>query len=380
MTTTAVEIHGTCDERFAGVREEFARGFAERDELGASVAVVLDGELVVDLWGGWADAARTRPWERDTIVVVHSVTKGMVSMCAHMLAARGLLDFDARVVEYWPEFGKAGKEPITVRQVISHQAGLPVIDAPLPPSARYDWQVMTRALEEQPPIWEPGTKHGYHTGTWGHLVGEVIRRITGRSPGTVLREELCGPWGLDFHLGFGPELDPRVADLVPPSPGTQPPVEAPPSPLRQRAFGVAVPQPGERLDIRASRAAESPSGGGHGSARAIALAFGGMARGGELNGVRLIPEERIPLMYEEQVAGMDEVLGMPSRYSLGFWLTSGDLARHRGPRAFNHPGVGGAIGLADPDLKLGFGYAMNRTGAAPRRLAIERAVYAALEG
>ena len=375
MTTASVEIQGHCAPRFAGVREEFARGFAERDELGASVAIVLNGELVVDLWGGWADVARTRPWERDTIVVVHSVTKAFVSMAVHMLVERGLIDFDAPVVRYWPEFGQAGKERITVRQLISHQAGLPVIDAPLPPHATLHWETMIRALEGQTPIWEPGTKHGYHAGTWGFLIGEVIRRVDGRTPGTFIREELCAPWGLDFHLGFGPELDHRVADLAEPSPANVQQPQQPATPLRQRAFGLVLGPP---PDPRAARASEQPSGNGHSNARAIALAFGGMARGGELNGVRLIGADRVPLMYEEQARGIDEVLGTASRYSLGFWLTAGDLAPHRGPRCFNHPGVGGALGLADPDCKLGFGYAMNRTGAAMRRLALERAVYAAL--
>jgi len=375
MTSTAIAIEGVCDERFAAVRAEFARSFVERDELGASVAVVLDGELVVDLWGGWADAARTRPWERDTIVVVHSVTKGLVAICAHMLADRGLLDFDERVVAYWPEFGQAGKEEITVRQLISHQAGLPVLDAELPPGALLDWEMITGLLAAQAPIWVPGTKHGYHAGTWGFLVGELIRRISGRTPGMFLREELCAPWGLDFLLGFGPEHDARVADLAEPKPDPNaPPIE--PNALRARAFGMGAR--GGTPDLRAARAAEQPSGNGHGNARAVALAFGGMARGGALNGVRLLREAQVTHMYEEQARGMDEVLGTESRYSLGFWLTVGELTRHRGPHAFGHPGVGGAYGLADPSHKLGFGYAMNRTGAAPRRLALERAVYAAL--
>ena len=191
MTATAIEIHGTCEPAFERVRDEFERNFAERDELGASVAVVVDGETKVDLWAGWADAERTKPWERDTIVVVHSVTKALVSMCVHMLVERGLLEWDAPVVRYWPEFGQAGKERITFRQLIGHQAGLPVIDVPLGPTATLEWETMVHALEVQAPVWEPGAKHGYHASTWGWLVGEVIRRVTGRSPGTVLREELC---------------------------------------------------------------------------------------------------------------------------------------------------------------------------------------------
>ena len=156
MTATAIEIHGTCEPAFERVRDEFERNFAERDELGASVAVVVDGEPKVDLWAGWADAERTKPWERDTIVVVHSVTKALVSMCVHMLVERGLLEWDAPVVRYWPEFGQAGKERITFRQLISHQAGLPVIDVPLGPTATLEWETMVHALEVQAPVWEPG--------------------------------------------------------------------------------------------------------------------------------------------------------------------------------------------------------------------------------
>ena len=370
-----LEVHGVCDERFRRVREQFVRNFTERDELGASVAVVMDGRTVVELWAGWRDEAHTIPWQRDTLVVVHSVTKGLVSMTAHMLAARGKLDFDAKVADYWPEFAQNGKGAITVRQAISHQAGIPVLDTPLTAQDMLDWRTMVRAVEAQAPVWPPGTRHGYHAATWGWIIGELIRRVDGRTPGTVLREELARPWGLDFHLGFGPELDHRVSELAAPPPPPPDAPSVPTTPLRERAFGMGIARPGDRRDPRAARAAEQPAGGGHGTALAIARAFGGMARGGELDGVQLLSAGRIPPMWEEQAAGMDEVLGTPSRYGLGFWLKTGELSAHRGERSFAHPGVGGAFGLADPDLKLGFGYAMNRTGAAPRRLALERAVY-----
>lgn len=377
MTATDIEIHGVCDPAFAAVREEFIRNFTEREELGASVAVVIDGETKVELWGGWMDGARTQPWQRDTLVVVHSVTKGFVSLAVHLLVQRGLLDFDAPVAAYWPEFAREGKDHITFRQAISHQAGLPVLDAELPPGATLNWQTMVRALEAQRPIWAPGTQHGYHAATWGWLVGEVIRRVTGKTPGAFLREEICGPWGLDFHLGFGPELDHRVAPLA--NPLTPPVAALPMTPLRQRAFGLGIPGAGDP-NPRASRAAEIPAGNGHATALAVARAFGAAARGGELDGVRLFAPERIALMHEEQVSGEDAILGMPSRYGLGFWLSTGELSAHRGPRSFWHPGVGGAAGVADPDHRLGFGYAMNRTGAAPRRLAVERAVYQCVKG
>ncbi len=217
-----LDVGGHCDERFAAVREAFVANFAERGEIGASVAVMIDGEMAVDLWAGWADEAETRPWERDTIALTHSVTKGFVATCLHLLHLRGELDWDALVTDYWPEFAsavadeeaRALKARTTVRQLVSHQAGLPVIDEELPLGSGLDFDFMVHAIERQPPIWEPGTKHGYHAGTWGFLSGELIRRIDGRTPGTFLREEICEPWSLDFHLGFGPELDASRRDVA----------------------------------------------------------------------------------------------------------------------------------------------------------------------
>ena len=208
-------IDGLCDPRLRGVRETFVENFARYGEVGAAVAVTIDGRPVVDLWAGHADAARTRRWARDTIVNIASATKGLTAICAHRLADRGLLDLDAPVAAYWPEFAQAGKAAIPVHLLLSHRAGLPAIDAPLPTEALYAWDTMTRALAAQAPWWEPGTRHGYHAFTFGWLVGEVVRRITGKSLGRYWREEVAGPLGIDCHIGLAAEDDARVAEFIP---------------------------------------------------------------------------------------------------------------------------------------------------------------------
>jgi CubicO group peptidase (beta-lactamase class C family) len=215
--TTPDEIAGHCDPRFAAVRDAFAANFEAGREIGASFAVTVDGELVVDVWGGYADAARTRPWQSDTIINVFSTTKAMAALCAHILVDRGQLDLDAPVARYWPEFAQAGKERITTRHVLSHAAGLPGIRQPLPTEALLDWNGMTEALAAEAPWWEPGTANGYHALTYGYLIGEIVRRITGKTLGAFFREDVAERLGADFHIGLPESEDARVAELVPAS-------------------------------------------------------------------------------------------------------------------------------------------------------------------
>src|SRR3990170_2582041 len=212
--TTAIEVHGACDSRFRAVKDAFAENFPTYGEVGAAVAVTLDGQPVVDLWAGHADAARTRAWEQDTIVNVYSTTKGMAAICAHRLVDQGRLDLDAPVAKYWPEFAQAGKEELPVRYLLSHRAGLPAVKEPMPKGSLVQWDTMTAALAAQEPWWEPGTAHGYHVLTFGWLVGEVVRRVSGKSPGAYLRDEIAGPLGLDFHIGLAEEHDARTAEIV----------------------------------------------------------------------------------------------------------------------------------------------------------------------
>ncbi|HEY9437247.1 MAG TPA: serine hydrolase domain-containing protein, partial [Streptomyces sp.] len=208
------QIHGYCDDRFATVRDAFEANFADYDELGAAVTVLVDGKPVADLWGGWADRARTRPWERDTVVNVWSTTKGPTALCAHVLADRGLLDLDAPVAAYWPEFAAAGKESVRVRHLLSHRSGVSGLREPHTLAALYDWEATTAALAATEPWWEPGTVSGYHAISYGFLVGEVVRRITGLMPGEFLRKEITGPLGIDFAIGFPAAEEGRVAELV----------------------------------------------------------------------------------------------------------------------------------------------------------------------
>lgn len=202
------DLQGTCHPRFERVRDRFAAGFEQGDELGAALCLTLEGETVVDLWAGHADAERSRPWQRDTLVNVYSSTKGIVALAAHQLVDDGRLDLDLPVAHYWPEFAAGGKAALPVRYLLSHQAGLAAVRKPLPPDGLYDWEVMTSALAEQEPWWEPGRAHGYHALTFGWLVGEVVRRVTGQRIGDVVRDRIASPLGVRFEIGFGPELDP----------------------------------------------------------------------------------------------------------------------------------------------------------------------------
>jgi CubicO group peptidase (beta-lactamase class C family) len=367
--TTATEVHGICDARFSAVRDAFAQNFEKHGEVGASLALMVDGEMVVDIWGGSADAAGARPWERDTIVNVFSTTKGMTAICAHRLVDEGRLDLDAPVARYWPEFAQAGKEKLPVRYLLSHRAGLPALKDVLPLGAGYQWEVMTTALAAQEPWWEPGTKHGYHAVTYGFLVGEVIRRITGMSVGAYFRKTIAEPLGADFHIGLAPEHDARTADVVP-APLTSLAPEGPlaaaftdPQSMTFKAFMItadAMVDP-NYMNSANWRRAEIPSVNGHGNARALATMYGALARGGELNGYRVLSQEAIKNAISEQSSGDDAViLGIPSRFGLGFALERPEYQYSPNGRLFGHGGMGGSFGYADPEAKIGIGYAMNK--------------------
>ena len=387
MSSLAIEGH--CDPRFARVKDAFAENFAARNEYGAALAVTIDGRGVIDIWAGHTDKERTRPWTRDTIVNVFSTTKGMLAMCAHRLVDQGELDLDAPVVKYWPEFGQAGKERITVRQLLNHRAGLPAIHAPLPDDAIYDWNRMAAALAADEPWWTPGACHGYHAITIGWLAGEVIRRIAGKSVGAFFRDEIAGPLGIDCHIGLAAREDARCATMLaspPPPPGAvnlfKYSQEHPDS-VTARAFNnPATPMKLGVVNGRAWRGAEIPAANGHTNARALSRLYGALARGGEVDGVRVLSPEAIQRASTEESFGHDEVLLITTRFSTGFMLTKPDDPFGPSPRAFGHPGAGGSLGFADPDAKIGFGYVMNKMGpyiiVDPRPRALLDALYAAL--
>lgn len=389
--TDVPAVHGECDERFGAVRDAFQRNFAEHGERGAAVAVRIDGESVVDLWAGFAGRDGDRPWERDTIVNVYSTTKGMVAVCAHILADRDELDFDAPVARYWPQFAGHGKDAIPVRWLLSHQAGLVAVDPRLGPGDALNWETMIRALEETAPQWEPGTKNGYHMVTFGWLVGEVVRRISGAaSLGAFFRQEVAEPLGVDFFIGTPASEDHRIAEIIQPRPPAARGEEAPEPPPRTQSKLTRRSLIPSRADIAAPpnsrewRAAEIPGANGHGNARALATVYGLLARGGELDGVRLLSPEAIDLAREIQVDSQDEVLEMRTRRSLGFMHPVHEMGDRRGRQAFGHNGAGGSMGFADPEYGIGMGYVMNRMWEGglmdpdPRAQSLAGAVYESL--
>jgi CubicO group peptidase (beta-lactamase class C family) len=353
--TEAIEIHGNCAERFSAIRDAFAKNFEEGREVGASFAATINGEYVVDIWAGYADEACTHPWERDTIVNVYSTTKVMAALCTHMLVDRGQLDLDAPVAQYWPEFAQAGKEKIPVRYLLSHQSGLAGIVEPITAEGLYDWDHVVGLLAAQEPLWEPGKHSGYHSLTFGHLLGEVLRRITGKTMGEFFREEVAEPLGADFHIGLAEEHEPRVGELIPPEE---------PRPVDQSSkLGRAMSNPGLTAMTsrdRAWRAAEIPAANGHGNARSVARIASALACGGELDGVRLLGIETIEKAIEEQCYGKDLVLQQPIRWGLGWGLTSKEMPIGPNPRTFYWGGWGGSAVVMDLDAKMSFAYVMNK--------------------
>lgn len=379
------EVAGFCDSRFERVVDEFIRNFQERDEIGASVCITLEGETVVDLWGGLAHPETQAPWNKDTLTLVWSATKGATALCAHILAARGELDFEAPVTHYWPEFGQAGKEHIPVRMLLNHQAGLAALHQPVPPGAFSDWDLMISLLEKEEPWWTPGSMHGYHGFTFGWLVGEVVRRISGKSLGTFFREEVAGPLGLDFWIGLPEGHDERVSLMIPaPPPDPSGPVSpmmaamVDPTSLQTLLMfntgGHMLPGPDGvfGFNLRASRAAEIGAAGGITNARGLAGMYAPLANGGSLKGVTLVNAEDLSRMAAvSSASALDAAILAPTRFSLGYVKTA-DNRRVAGctendsliisEEAFGHSGFGGAMAFADPPGKMSFGYAMNRMG------------------
>lgn len=373
-------VHGHCDPRFESVRAVFEQRLESKREVGAAIAFTLEGELVVDLWGGFVDAARTRPWQRDTLVNTYSTTKGMTTICAHRLVEQGRLDLDAPVARYWPEFAQAGKAEIPVRCLLCHKAGLPAIRRPMPKGSLYDWDAVCAGLAESEPWWPPGTKHGYSPFTFGHLVGELVRRIDGRTIGRMFREDVAAPLGADYHIGLPAEEHARVADmignLIPPrregdsgAPRFKGPLAqfmrdmSDPTTMVGAAFNNP-PSPSGAVNSPEWRSAELPATGGHGTARALARIYGALACDGAIDGVRILEPATIERAITEQAAGPDATLGgLPIRYGLGFMLRSESMPFSPSPRAFGHPGAGGSLGLADPDRRVGYGFTMNKMGA-----------------
>ncbi|QDQ15803.1 serine hydrolase domain-containing protein [Streptomyces spectabilis] len=339
-------VQGTYDDLFTAVPEALA-ALLDSGDAGGSAAVFVDGEPVVDVWGGFTDAARTTPWQGDTLVNSWSVTKTMTALCALILADRGELDLEAPVARYWPEFAAAGKEAVLVRHLLAHTAGLPDWEGPV--EELYDWQAATARLAAQAPRWEPGTAAGYHSLTQGFLVGEVVRRITGRGPGRFFADEVAGPLGADFHLGLPAEHDGRVALTVPP-------------PSRDEDYAASAPgtgaAPSAATSIRvrdgnsvAWRRAEIPAASGFGNARSVALVQSVLACGGAVGEARLLSKAGCDRAWEEQFHGEDRVLGMSVRYGMGYGLFG---------TTYGWGGWGGSLVMVEPDARMAVAYVTNQ--------------------
>jgi len=351
------EIQGQCSERFDAVREQFAANFANGLERGASVAVTLHGEPVVDLWAGDADG-EGRPWASDTIVNVWSTTKTMSAICLLMLADRDELDLDAPIADCWPEFAANGKDAITTAQVMGHTAGLSGWDPTIEADDLYDWDKAVGVLAAQAPWWEPGAYSGYHALTQGYLEGEVVRRITGRTIGAFFREQVAELLGADFHIGLPASEEHRVGEMVPPGVGLGG-ADLDLTSIAGRSL-LSAPISGAECNTREWRASEIPAAGGTSNARAVARVHSALANGGTVDGVRLLSAEGVERIFVEQAHDVDAVLGMKMRLGTGFGLMNETIPLSPNPRACFWGGWGGSIAVIDLDAGLSVAYVMNQ--------------------
>ncbi len=385
-----VDVNGTVAEGFEPVREAFARNFAALGDRGAAVTVYRDGHRVVDLWAGTRDVDGTEPWQHGTAQIVRSATKGVAAAVVLLLAQRGLLDLDAPVASHWPAYKARGKEHTRVRHLLAHRAGVPVLDRPLTPAEAADPDIAAAAVAAQTPVWRPGTDHGYHAQTYSWLTGELVRRVTGRTLGAWIADEIARPLDLDLWVGLPPEQAGRVGRVAqveaPPAPGglrTRPKravVEAyaDPDSVTRRAFAAITPMPDE--NDPAYRAAVLPASNGIATADGLARFYAALI--GEVDGVRLFTPETAAQARAEHSAGPDRVLVVNTRFGLGYML-HGPASPLLSPDSFGHPGRGGALGFADPESGIAFGYVTNgfRTSvtADARAQALVRAVRAAVD-
>ncbi|TCC51259.1 class A beta-lactamase-related serine hydrolase [Kribbella capetownensis] len=391
MTTTSEPaVHGHVEDGWGKVADQFRANFeGNPGEVGAACCVYVGGRPVVDLWGGLADSETKRPWREDTIAIVASTTKGATAICAHLLAQRGELDLDAPVVDYWPEFGAGGKDQIPVRLLLSHQSGLPVVDGPLTLEQAYAWDPVIRAIEAQKPEWEPGTEHVYHSITYGYLVGELVRRVSGKSLGTFFADEVAGPLGLNAWIGLPEEQEEKVARIEYAAPLSLEEMTAGmiettgldadtvtrwiqavwgEGSIQARAgsLGGAFDVTSDLNAERAYRAAEIPAGNMLTDARSLARMYA--ATVSDVDGVRLLDPATVERATEIQtdktrMHGLPADLDLPAdrsfNMSLGFWRACPPLPM-AGPKSFGHPGSGGSVAFGEPDAGVGFGYVMNR--------------------
>jgi CubicO group peptidase (beta-lactamase class C family) len=381
---TMTELLGKCDDRFDAVRAALARNLDSGEELGVSLVLDIDGEIVVDLWGGFRDEARTVPWSEQTITNVWSTTKTVTSLAALMLVDRGELDVDAPVARYWPEFAAQGKQDVLVRHVMSHASGVSGLEQPADVEDLYDWPRATSRMAAQAPWWPPGTASGYHALNYGHLVGEVVRRISGKTLKQFVAEEIAGPLGADFQIGADESDWDRIADVVPPPPL---PFDLaaldPDSPVVKTLTGPLVAA--EVANTPGWRRADLGAVNGHGNARSVARVLSVIARGGEVDGVRLLGQDTIDLIFREQQNGIDLVLGVPLRFGIGYGLPQLDILPWiPDERICYWGGWGGSMIVMDVGRRTTISYMMNKMGpgiiGSDRSTEYGHAIYDALPG
>ena len=376
------EVHGICDTHFTRMREVLTANLASGEDLGASVAVTLNGETVVDLWGGWANTDQTAPWTEHTITNVFSTTKTMTSLAGLVAHDQGLLDVHAPVAQYWPEFAANGKQDVKVRHLMAHTSGVSAWAQPVVMADLYDWDKSTAMLAAQAPWWKPGSASGYHAFNQGHLVGEVIRRVTGKRLGQFFADEIAGPLAADFHIGLPPQHESRVSDVVPPPPLPFDLATLDPESVPYKTFSGPPP------DATASwttawRRADIGAANGHGNARSVARVQSVVANGGAVDGVRLLSPQTIALIFEEQANGIDLVLGIPLRFGIGYGLPDPVTVPYLPDgRVCYWCGWGGSMIIVDVDRRMTIAYVMNRMAGdvigGPRAEALIRAAYAAV--
>ena len=357
--TDPIHVQGHCQPRFEALRQLFAANIASGADLGASLAVTLDGEFVVDLWGGWADEARTRPWDADTVTNVWSTTKMMTSLTALLLVDRGELDLDAPVARYWPEFGAAGKSGIPLRHLMSYNSGVSGWAQPVTMADLCDREKTTALLAAQAPWWQPGSGSGYHALNYGHLVGEVVRRITGQSLGAFFSQQIAQPLGADFHIGLPASEFGRVSNVVPPPPLPFDFSALDPASVMFKTLSNPLP------DASASwtdgwRQAEIGAANGQGNARSAARIQSVLAGGGEVDGIRLLSPRTIDKIFEVQSHGVDLVLGVPIKMGVGYGLPIPELPYIPDGKVCFWGGWGGSLVIVDCDRRMTFSYVMNK--------------------
>ena len=355
MTTAA----GTFDARFAPLADLLHQNVLDGVERGASLCVIQDGEVLVDIWDGWSDLEATVPWQRDTLVPVWSITKVMTNLTGLVAVDRGLIDLDEPVATYWPEFAAAGKQDVTVGQLLGHTSGVSGWAQPVAVDDLYDWDVATAKLAAQPPWWTPGTASGYHLLDQGHLVGEVVRRVTGSSLGTWFASEVAAPLGADFHIGLDASDDHRVSPLTSPRPPQVEPFDDPDDVALRTLTGPFLRA--SECNTERWRRAEIPAANGHGNARSIARIQSVVSHGGELDGVRLLSPETVERIFEVRASGVDRVLGLPLTFGTGWALPDAhSMPSVRAGRRCFWGGLGGSVVVNDVEQRLTIAYAMNR--------------------